>query len=250
MHYFNKKALCLLSLSILLMLSIPFAYAGGHERKVSAEFGFSYQNKFVEEGTDELSGDNVFIPELVLEFDGISIGGAEIPSFFVGGELVVAESEDFTEASLFIGKAWEWDDFSLEFSYAWINEDEEGEGEDDHEFELGFSCECLPLGITPEIAYVYSDEAGGSAVEVELAREIEMGHFSIEPYVGALVDFGYVTDEYDGLNNILVGLAVNIPLSDTVSLGIYGNHSFAEENLRRDGDGDQTWGGVGLEFEI
>ncbi len=249
MHYFKKKALCLLSLSMLLMLSIPYAYADENEKKVSGEFAFSYHNKHVEEGMNEL-GDSVFVPELVLEFQGIHIGDVEIPSFFVGSELVIAESEDFNETNLFIGKVWEWDDFSLEFSYIWIHEDEDGEGEDDHEFVLGLSCECLPWEITPEIAYVYSDDAGGSAIEVELAKEIEMEHFSVEPYVGALVDFGYVSDEYDGLNNILVGLAVSIPLGDTVSLTMYGTHSFAEENLRREGLDDQTWGGIGLEFEI
>ena len=250
MRHFSKKAFRLLSLSMLLMLSALHAHADEHERKVSGEFAFSYQNKFVEEGMNELPGDNVFIPELVFEFDGIHIGDVEIPSFFVGSELVIAESEDFTETTLFVGKAWELDNFSLEFSYAYIHEDEDGEGEDDHEFVFGFSCECLPFEISPEIAYVYSDDAGGSAVEVELAREIEMEHFSIEPYVGALVDFGYVSDEYDGLNNILVGLTVNIPLNDTVNLKMYGNHSFAEENLRRESLDDQTWGGIGLEFEI
>ncbi len=261
MHYFNKKALYLLSLSILLMLSIPSAHAGEHESKVSGEVAFSYHNKFVEDGLNEIPGDSIFTPEFVFELEGIHIGNFEIPSFFVGGEWVIAETQDFTESNLFIGKAWEWEDFSLEFSYTWIHEEEDEEEEEngngheeeeneDHEFVLSLACECLPWEITPEIAYIYSAEVDGGAFEVELAKEIEMEHFSIEPYVAALIDFGYVSEEYDGLNHIAVGLAVSVPLNDSVSLKMYGTHSFAEENVRREGGDDQTWGGIGLEFEI
>ena len=259
MHYFNNKAHCLL-FSLLLILSVPFAYADEHESKVSGEFEFFFHNKFVEEGINEIPGRAIVKPELEIEFEGIHIGDFEVPSFFIEAELAIAESEDLRESELSIGKEWEWDNFSMVLGYTWKYEDEEeeenGEEEEeeepnDHEFFLGLSCEeCLPFEIVPDLTYTYSAEADGGMIEIDLAKEIEMDHFSIEPYVGALIDFGYVTEEYNGLNNILVGLAVNIPLNDTISLGMYATHSFAEENLRREDFDDQTWGGIGLEFDI
>ena len=285
MSDFKRKLSYFLCVGLSLILSSAFVYADGHdededENGVSAEFGVFFSNKFIEEGISEIPGRAVMTPELEVEFEGLNIGDFEIPSFFIEAEMAFAESENLRESELSIGKEWGFDNFgmirgpiSMTLGYTWVYEDEEEEGEEDeegegdmredddddeegedpndHEFFLGFSCEeCMPFEIVPDLTYVYSTEADGGMIEIELAREIEMEHFSIEPYVGALIDFGYVSDEYDGLNNILVGVAMNIPLTSKISLGAYATHSFAEENLRRDGHDDQTWAGVGLEIEM
>ena len=285
MFKFKKNVVYLLCIGLSLILLSSFVHADGHdededENGVSAEFEVFFSNKFIEEGISEIPGRAVMTPELEVEFEGLNIGDFEIPSFFIEAEMAFAESENLRESELSIGKEWEFDNFgmirgpiSMTLGYTWVYEDEEEEGEEDeegegdmrddddddeegedpndHEFFLGFSCEeCMPFEIVPDLTYVYSTEADGGMIEIELAREIEMEHFSIEPYVGALIDFGYVSDEYDGLNNILVGVAMNIPLTNAISLGAYATHSFAEENLRRDGHDDQTWAGVGLEIEM
>ncbi len=279
MFKFKKNVVHLLCIGLSLILFSSFVHADEHdedENDVSAEFEVYFSNKFIEEGESEIPGRAVMTPELEVEFEGLRIGDFELPSFFIEGEMAIAESEHLRESELSIGKEWEFNNFSMTLGYTWVYEDEEEEGDDngddngeenredddddddeeeedpnDHEFFLGLSCEeCLPFEIVPDLSYVYSTEANGGMVEIELAREIEMEHFSIEPYVGALIDFGYVSDEYDGLNNILVGVAVSIPLTDAISLGAYATHSFAEENLRREGHDDQTWGGIGLEIEL
>ena len=283
MFKFKKNVAYLLCIGLSLILFSAFVHAGDDDDEngngVSAELEVFFSNKFIEEGISEIPGRAVMTPELEVEFEGLSIGDFEVPSFFIEGEMAIAESENLRESEVSIGKEWEWNNFSMTLGYTWVYEDEEEEEEarddddddddgdngegmrddddeeeeesNDHEFFLGLSCEeCLPFEIVPDLTYVYSTEADGGMIEVELAREIEMEHFSIEPYVGALIDFGYVSDDYDGLNNILVGVAVNIPLTDAISLGAYATHSFAEENLRRDGHDDQTWGGIGLEIEL
>ena len=254
MFKFKKNVVYFLCISLSLILCSAFVHADDDDDEngngVSAEFEMFFSNKFIEEGESEIPGRAVMTPELEIEFEGVHIGDFELPSFFIEAEAAIAESEDFRESELSIGKEWEFDNFSMTLGYTWVYEDEDGDGEDDHEFFLGLSCECLPFEIVPDLSYVHSTEADGGMIEVELAKEIEMEYFSIEPYVGAIIDFGYVSDEYDGLNNILVGLAVNIPLTDAVSLGMYATHSFAEENLRREDEGDQTWGGIGFQVEM
>ena len=285
MFKFKKNLVYLLCIGLSLILFSSFVHADDDDDEngngVSAEFGVFFSNKFIEEGISEVPGQAVMTPELEIEFEGLHIGDFEVPSFFIEGELAMVESENLRESELSIGKEWEFDNFSMTLGYTWVYEDEEEEEEgdmrdpdddddddemrdpdddddddeeeeepNDHEFFLGLSCECLPFEIVPDLTYVYSTEADGGMIEIELAREIEMEHFSIEPYVGAIIDFGYVSDEYDGLNNIFVGLAVNVPLNDAISLGMYATHSFAEENLRRDGHDDQTWAGIGLEIEM
>ena len=262
MFKFKKNVVYLLCIGLSLILSSAFVHADDDdENGVSGELEIYFSNKFIEEGESEIPGRAVMTPELEIEFEGLNIGDFEVPSFFIEAEMAIAESENLRESEVSIGKEWEFNNFSMALGYTWVYEDEEEEGEEeegegeedpnDHEFFLGLSCEeCLPFEIVPNLSYVHSTEADGGMVEIELAREIEMERFSIEPYVGALIDFGYVNDEYDGLNNILVGVAVSIPLTDAISLGAYATHSFAEENLRREDGEDQTWGGIGLEFEL
>ena len=271
-----KNIIASVALSLVLFLSSAFAVADDHadEGGVSAEVGFFYHNKYIDEGARELEDGGIFSPSFTLEFEDFHIGETKLPDFYVGGWWAVGDDEDFTETNLFIGKVFEWNNYSLDFSYTWLNTDEEEEEEDengdngdngnddangheeedeadeDHELLVVFSCEeCIPF-VTPEIGYVYSTEADGGAVEIELSKEIEMGSITLEPFAEALIDFGYVTDEYDGLNHIVVGLEVSIPIHDQVNLEIYGAHSFAEENIRREGGEDHTWGGIGLEFEM
>ena len=268
MYIFKKKIAYLLGLGLSLIFFSFFAYADDdneNESGVSVEAALFYHNKYIDEGMNEIPGSGIFTPEFVAEFEDVRIGDIKIPDFYIGGWWAIGESENFTETNLFIGKVLEWEDFSLGFSYTWIHEDEdedeaEGEAEggaegeeesnEDHEFEVALECDCLPWGFASGAAYVYSTEMDGGAFEVELGKEIEMEYFSIEPYVEALVDFGYVNDEYDGLSHIELGIEVSIPLNDVVSLEMYGAHSFAEENIRRVGGEDQTWGGIGLEFEM
>ena len=278
MFKFKKNVVYLLCIGLSLILCSAFVHADEHEddengNGVSGELEIYFSNKFIEEGESEIPGRAVMTPELEIEFEGLSIGDFELPSFFIEAEMAIAESENLRESEVSIGKEWEFNNFSMALGYTWVYEDEEEEEDmggtmggamggammeeeedeesNDHEFFLNLSCEeCLPFEIVPDLTYVHSTEADGGMIEIELAREIEMERFSIEPYVGALIDFGYVNDEYDGLNNILVGVAVSIPLTDAISLGAYATHSFAEENLRREDGEDQTWGGIGLEIEL
>ena len=246
MNNFKKQTFNIVALSLSLLVFCACAYADDHNENsngISVEASIFYHNKYIDEGMRELEDGGIFTPEFVVEFENFH-------NFYIGAWWALADDEDFTETNLFIGKTFEWDDMSLEFAYIWIHEDEEDGSEEDHELEAVFSCDCLPWNITPEVGYVYSTKQDGGALEIELGKEIEMEYFSIEPYIETLVDFGYVSDEYDGLNHIAVGLEVSIPISDEVSLGIYGAHSFAEENIRREGEDDKTWGGIGLEFEI
>ena len=252
-----KNIIASVVLGVVLLLLSAFATADGHghenEGGVSAEVSLFYHNKYIDEGMRELADGGIFTPEIILNFEDFHVGEAKLPDFYIGGWWAIGDSEDFTETNLFIGKVFEWNNFSLDLSYTWLNTDEEGEegSSEDCEIVAALGCEeCIPF-VEPEIAYVYSSEASGGAVEIELSKEIELNSISIEPHVGMLIDFGYVDEEYDGLNHIVVGVDVSIPINDQVSLGIYGAHSFAQENIRRMGGGENhTWGGIGLEFEI
>ena len=247
MHYFNRKTYHLLSISLLLILSIPFAYAGERENKVSAEAAFLYHNKYISDGKNDLPGSGIWTPEFVINFEELHIGNATLKNLYAGVWWAIGESEDYTETNLFVGKVFEWEHFSLDLSYTWLNFSPDNE--DDHELVATASCDCIPW-LTPEISYVYSTEIDGSAVELVLAKDIEAESFSMTPYALAEFDFGYVTEEYDGLNHIEVGLEISLPLNDAVSLQGYASHAFVQENLRREGYDNETWAGIGLQIDI
>lgn len=247
MHYFNRKIQYLLGISLMLILSIPFVYADDRKSKVSAEAVFLYHNKYISEGKDELPGSGIWTAEFVINFEELHIGDASLKDFYIGSWWAVGDSENYTETNLFIGKVFEWENFSLDLSYTWLNFSPDDE--DDHELVAAASSDCIPW-LTPEIAYVYSTETDRGMLELGLSKDIEMESFSITPYTVTAIDFGYVTEEYDGLNHIEVGLEWSLPLNDVISLQGYASHVFAQENLRREGYDNETSAGIGLQFDI
>lgn len=239
----------LLSLGLLLVLSMSCVYATENESKVSAEVSLLYHNKYISDGKDDLPNSGIYTPEIVVNFEDFYIGDVNFKNFYVGGWWAIGDSEHYTETNLFIGKTFEWENLSLDLSYTWLNF--APDDEDDHELVAAASCDCIPW-LTPEVGYVYSTVADGGALELGLSKDIEMETFSMTPYALAMFDFGYVTEEYDGLNHIEVGLELSIPINDVMSIQAYFAHVFAEENLTREPEGydDETWGGIGLKLDI
>jgi len=277
MQNFKTKLYGLISLCLLILLAMPAAQAdddddNGSESAISYEASVLYNSRYIDDGEEELEEGGVYTPEVTMYINDLDIAGLNIQGVYVGAWWAISdaadEESDYTETNLYIGKTWEWDNLEFELSYTYLHfsEDEEGEedegengeeeGEEeeedeaseDHEFfaSVGYEFPWLET----ELGYVHSTVADGGAIELELSSELELGPVTIEPYAEAMVDFGFVSDEYDGLNHIEVGLEFEVPISETVSLGMYLAHSFAEENLTRDGGEDKTWGGIGLQLEL
>lgn len=247
MYYVRRMTYQFISISLLLMLSISFVYADKTQSVVSAEATFLYHNKYISDGKDDLPGSGIYTPEFVINFESLPIGSAELKDFYVGGWWAIGDDESYTETNLFLGKVFNWQNFSLDLSYTWLYFSPDDD--EDHELVAALGCDCTPW-FDPEVSYVYSTEGDGGALSLALAKDIETSYLSITPYILSMFDFGYVSDEYDGLNHIEVGLELSIPINDTISIQGYAAHAFAEENLRREGYDDETWAGFGLQFDI
>lgn len=90
-------------------------------------------------------------------------------------------------------------------------------------------------------------------MEAGLARGFELfsERFVLTPAAMYVWDFGYWTKAFDGPNHWQVQLDFAFALSEHWSMFGYYAHSFALEDIKREGlgDGDLDWWGVGLSFE-
>lgn len=106
----------------------------------------------------------------------------------------------------------------------------------------------LAAGFQLSLNTVYSLEAEGSFVEVALGYPLAFfdGRLVLEPYLREGFDFGYRTDAHDGLSNFQAGLEASYALDDRFNIVAFLAHSWAQEDVEREGLGDVSWGGIGL----
>lgn len=194
-----------------------------------------WQSKYATQGRDNLERGGIYPVEAVLEWHGLS-GGTWV---------AVGDTEAYTEVDLFVEYALEAGplDFSLGYARLEFIEDHTG----DNEVAAGTALNAIPY-LIPGVSYVYSTEAEGGFLEVTLKSEFAVfeERLVFEPYVLQGFDSGYVSADYDGPNNFEVGIGATLALLDGLDLVGSISHSWAQDNLERDGLGDLSWVVIGM----
>ena len=198
-------------------------------------FNTLWESRYVAEGRDELDEGGLFSTEVSLGYGG----------FEFGAWAAVADSVHYQQLDLSLAYGNEFKGVSWSLGYTHL-EFEPG-SEDDDELAAELETE-LPAEVIIGAALVYSLEADGSFLELTASRSFEFleGGLTLTPYGLYAFDFGYRTEDYDGANHIQFGIECEYALTEDLSLIAYAAHSFAQEDVEREGLGDLSWVGFGL----
>jgi len=197
--------------------------------------GLSYESKYVSEGRNNLEDGGLFSFESCFGIDGFEFG-----AWFAIGETV-----NYQELNVSGEYLYELAGFDICVGYTRLEFLKDSES--DNEINAGVAYTAFPW-LIPSLNYVYSTEAEGSFVEISIMSEISIlqERLTISPYIMEGFDFGYVTEEFDGQNNLQLGIEIAVSATDQIQITGYIAHSWAHEDVRREGLGDQTWAGIGV----
>jgi len=209
------------------------------ESKIGYSSVLMWESKYISEGRDNLGDGGMGSVEGVAGYEGFS----------AGVWYALADTVSYDELNLFMEYGFELADFEFYCGYTrleFLKDDEY-----DNEISAGVACTALSW-LIPAVDYVYSTEAqggdGGSFVEASLTVPIEMldGKLLLGPYILEGFDMGYASDHYDGFNNFQFGSCAHYKITETLEFMGTVNHSIANQDVRKDKGGDETWFSVGL----
>jgi len=197
--------------------------------------GVLWESRYVTEGRDNLKEGGIFSLETAVDLCG----------FALGAWAAVGDSEEYQEFNFFAEYHHRLGEFEMYAGYTRL--EFYPDHESDNELSAGVSYQGIPY-LIPATDYVHSTEAGGSFVEVSLRSELAFleERLTVSPYILEGFDLGYATEEFDGPNNLQVGVEVSYSLLKWCDLIGYVAHSWAHEDVEREGLGDLSWGGVGV----
>ncbi|WP_025821458.1 hypothetical protein [Shewanella marina] len=126
----------------------------------------------------------------------------------------------------------------------------------DNEFSAEISYQQLSW-ITPSINYTYATEADGYFIELALQHDWQVtSKLTISPYLHQSFDYGYVSAEHDGVNNLLIGVEAQYQLTSQLVLSAQINQSFAQQDIKQENADDpsakldQTFAGIHLTYQF
>ena len=229
------RMLCVLLLSAWMGPAVAWEFEGV----------LSYDSRYIGAGnTNELTHGGIGTLELGLEKE------TEWGRFSHGIELILATSVNYKESVLSVGYGRDIGAFDLSLSYAHLEFDGDAgeDGAEDKEGDNEWAAELSWTGweaVTPNLEYLYSDNAKGGLLTFTLEGEIEIAGQSLSPYLLIDFDYDYVSPEYEGLNSIGGGVAWSMPLGNHLEMTVHLSYANAQRNLRLAGeDRDYFWGGV------
>jgi hypothetical protein len=194
-----------------------------------------WESKYISEGRDNLDDGGIFVAEAMMEWKG-----------FVGGVwTALGDSQSYQEVNAFIEYCLVVGPLDLCAGYTRLEFLEDST--DDNEFAAGVALNLIPF-LVPAVDYVYSTESDGGFLELSLSSEIAFfnARFVLEPYALQAFDFGYATDDHDGPNNFQVGIGASFGLTEHIDAVGSVSHSWAQEDIDREGLGDKSWVTIGL----
>jgi len=221
-----------------LIVSVLPCYAES-ESELEFEVTAKRESKYVSEGRDNLEEGGIFSFETTAEWRQLTFG----VSFVTG------DSESYDELNLNIEYELELGPLEAYIGYTRLEFLENNES--DNEISTGIAFKNIPY-LVPALDYTYSTESDGGFLELSLSSEYELieEKLTLEPYILEGFDFGYASSEYDGPNNLQVGLEFTLALTDQVSAVGSIAHSWAHEDVENEGLGDISWGTIGLSAEF
>lgn len=194
-----------------------------------------WDSKYVSEGRNNLDDGGLLSLELTATWDSVSAG------------LWLADGTDsgYNELNLFIEYG-----FSIGTADAYVGYTRLEFPDDDasdHEFSGGISW---PVFESSEFAinYVHATESDGGFLDLVLSWEAQQTNedLAISPYLSQSYDFGYASVQHDGRNNIQIGINTDWSVSENCNIMGTLAHSWAQNDVKRDGLGDETWISLGI----
>ena len=234
MHFYSRA-----ELPVVLMISIfSSVCAGLHADEASRpqyESTVVWESRYVENGCDVLEDGGIFSGELACAYDHFSLGAW----------LGIADSEHYEELKLFAGYDLRVARVDLEVTYTHLQFYPDSENDD----ELSIEAEVEIIGgFRATASGVYSFVADGGFFEISLARPFAFyeDRLWLTPILQAGFDCGYRTAAHDGLNHIQLSIEAEYTFSERHTLIGYIAHSDAQDDVQREGLGDVSWIGIGL----
>jgi len=199
----------------------------------------AWDSRYVSEGRNNLPEGGIVTAEAGLSYSGLSVT--------VG--YLHGDQADYDEVGLSVEYGFEVSGLELYGGFTRLRFPEDDAF--DNEIGAGASF-TFPSGPILAIDGVYSTEADGLFLEITLSVEKELlgARATISPFIREGLDFGYATPDHDGPNNLQAGLEISYSLSDQVSLTGHASHSWAQRDVKLDGAGGVSLGGVGIAVEF
>jgi hypothetical protein len=176
----------------------------------SGGIGVLWESHYLSEGRDNL--DNTGLFSSTVEWGGsTALGDWSLGSWYASGY-----DTDYTEWNLSAGWTRAMGDLEISAGYTYLRF--LSDSEDDHE--VGLDLAYTGFGAwTPFIGGYYSFEAEGTFIECGLCAEWSLTEYlTLQPYVLAGFNQGYVTDGHDGANHMAVGVETVWSISEHLCL--------------------------------
>ncbi|MFA7173862.1 MAG: hypothetical protein WC340_10700 [Kiritimatiellia bacterium] len=234
----HMKRIAVISCSLALLSqaqSVLVQEAPEEEEGVVYSAGAYWSSKYISEGRDNLERGGMFIAD----------GAADFYGFTAGAWYGLADTVSYDELKMFLEYSFECGPVELLAGYTRLEFFKDDAG--DNELMVGAQLNCIPW-VVPGVEYVYSTEADGSFAELSLGAPIKCSKCGLVliPYILEGFDFGFASHDYNGFNNFQVGVIADYPLTEHLCLVGSVNHSWANQDVRKDGCGDESWLSVGL----
>ena len=204
---------------------------------ITLDSTFLWQSRYVSMGRDQLNDGGIYSID----------GGVGWNNFSAGAWFATGDREGYEEVDFSVAYTMDMGSFCTEVGYNRL--EFLSSNESDNEFFAQIDYSKIPY-VTLCLYSVYATESGGSAIEPSVVSEwfVFKDRLRIEPYALVGFDFGYSTEEFDGENNFQVG--VDLFWRVTTYFDVVGSvaHSWALEDMKREGLGDLSWGTIGLSF--
>jgi len=186
-------------------------------------------------------GRNIIEDSGLISFDA----GIEYRGFTLGVWYALGDSEDYQELDAYLSYSAELGDFEASLGYMYLQYLEDDY--DDNEINVGVTYNGLGY-LAVGLEYVHSTEAEGQFLRCEVSSNFPLieDRITLEPYIIEGVDFGYASEECDGICNLELGLRFSAAVNDWLTLDAYGAYSLAQKDVDREDLGDFAWGGIGI----
>lgn len=214
----------------ILALATSLAQGSGLE----GTFHSQWQSRYVTEGRDNLDSNPLVTAGVDLTLRDVTAG------VWQGW----ANGSDYRENNLFVEYApyvERWSPY-LNVTYLQFHP----QGPDDVETGAGFSAPIQPW-LSLSLDGTWSKQASGAfyALTVHSQRELAPG-WTGKLYLTQTYDDGYASEGYNGPNHREAGVQLRWKVLPALDLHAGWQHSWAGEDVRRDGGDDLSWGQAGL----
>jgi len=221
-----------------ILTNVNFGYTNEKFNDLNVSINTSWNSKYFSEGRNNLNNGGMFVV-------GSNFG---LNEFSIGSWFGIGDTDDYQELHFFMQYEKEIANFNLYFQYKILryfrNEI------NDNELGVGIAYSKYPF-LLPSIDYLYSTELEGAYIYCTIKSNINITKgIYFFPYLLEGIDLGYASKEYNGLNNLQIGIETSFSLTDKINLNGSVAYSWAQEDVKRTNGGNQFWGRIGASLDF